>query len=270
MSVEAYGLTHTGKVRENNEDHFVIATLRKAVDLGQTSLENGLLTGRVRESAAQLFVVADGVGGHTGGELASGAAVQCLLEYVAQAAGCFHDLGVDQENEFLERLEAGIQRAHERIQRELGTGGVAPSTTLTLAALVGQRVYLVHVGDSRAYYLHQGRLRQLTRDQTMGEYLLDAGAWTEETAARARTAGNLISTVGGTEMTPSIGLVDLVPGDVLLLCTDGLTKHVADAQIAEQLGKNHPAEESARALMDMALAAGGSDNVTVIVAKLGE
>jgi serine/threonine protein phosphatase PrpC len=69
-------------------------------------------------------------------------------------------------------------------------------------------------------------------------------------------------------MTPSIGLVDLVPGDVLLLCTDGLTKHVADAQIAEQLGKNRPAEESARALMDMALAAGGSDNVTVIVAKL--
>jgi len=270
MSVEAFGLTDTGKVRENNEDHFVIATLRKAVDLGQTSLENGLLTGRVRESAAQLFVVADGVGGHTGGELASGAAVQCLLEYVAQAAGCFHDLGVDQENEFLERLEAGIQRAHERIQRELGAGGVAPSTTLTLAALVGQRVYLVHVGDSRAYYLHQGRLRQLTRDQTMGEYLLDAGAWSEETAARARTAGNLISTVGGAEMTPSVGLVDLVPGDLLLLCTDGLTKHVADAEIAEQLGMNRPAEASARALLDLALAAGGSDNVTVIVAKLGE
>ena len=168
MSVDAFGLTDTGKVRDNNEDHFVIATLRKAVDLGQTSLENGLLAERVRESAAQLFVVADGVGGHTGGELASGAAVECLLEYVAQAAGCFHDLGVDQENAFLERLEAGIHRAHERIQQELGAGGAAPSTTLTLAALVGFRAYLVHVGDSRAYYLNRGRLRQLTRDQTMG------------------------------------------------------------------------------------------------------
>jgi serine/threonine protein phosphatase PrpC len=269
MSVDAFGLTDTGKVRENNEDHFVIATLRKAVDLGQTSLENGLLAGRVRESAAQLFVVADGVGGHTGGELASGAAVQCLLEYVAQAAGCFHDLGVDQENEFLQRLEAGIQRAHERIQRELGGGGEAPSTTLTLAALVGLRAYLVHVGDSRAYYLTRGRLRQLTRDQTMGEYLVDAGAWTEETAARARTAGNLISTVGGAEMTPSIGLVDLAPGDVLLLCTDGLTKHVADPQIAEVLGTDRSAAQIARELMDLALASGGSDNVTVIVAKLG-
>ena len=270
MSVDSYGVTDTGRVRENNEDHFVIATLRKAVDLSQTSLENGLLTGRVRESAAQLYVVADGVGGHSGGELASGAAVECLLEYVAQAAGCFHDLGVDQENEFLERLESGIHRAHERIHRELGAAGEAPSTTLTLAALVGQRAYLVHVGDSRAYYLNRGRLRQLTRDQTMGEYLLDAGAWTEETAARARTAGNLISTVGGTEMTPSIGLVDLVPGDVLLLCTDGLTKHVADAQIAEVLGKHRSAQESARELLDLALAAGGTDNVTVIVAKLGE
>lgn len=268
MSVDAFGLTDTGKVRDNNEDHFVIATLRKAVDLGQTSLENGLLAGRVRESAARLFVVADGVGGHTGGELASGAAVQCLLEYVAQAAGCFHDLGVDQENEFLERLEAGIQRAHERIQRELGAGGEAPSTTLTLAALVGLRAYLVHVGDSRAYYLNRGRLRQLTRDQTMGEYLLDAGAWSEETAARARTAGNLISTVGGSEMTPSIGLVDLAPGDVLLLCTDGLTKHVSDETIADVLGKAESAEAACRALVDAALADGGTDNVTAVVARM--
>ena len=269
MSVDAYGVTSTGKVRENNEDHFVIATLRKAVDLGQTSLENGLIAGRVRESAAHLFVVADGVGGHTGGELASGAAVECLLEYVAQASGCFHDLGVDQENEFLERLEAGIHRAHERIQKELGEAGEAPSTTLTLAALIGQRVYLVHVGDSRAYYLDRGRLRQLTRDQTMGEYLVDAGAWTEETAARARTAGNLISTVGGAEMTPSIGLVDLAPGDVLLLCTDGLTKHVADPQIAEVLGKSRTAHEISKELLDLALAGGGTDNITVVVAKLG-
>ena len=268
MSLDSYGLTDMGKVRENNEDHFIIATLSKAVELHQTNLDSGLVAGRVKTAAAHLFVVADGVGGNAGGELASGTVVESLLEYVAQASGCFQGLDVDQENAFLERLEQGVQRAHERVQREFGSGGRSPSTTLTLAALIGERAYLVHVGDSRAYYLNRGVLRQLTRDQTMGEYLVDAGAWTDEVAARAKTAGNLISTVGGSEMTPSIGLVDLVAGDTLLLCTDGLTKHVADDQITEVLRRGTSAESVCRELIGMALAAGGSDNVTVVVARV--
>ncbi len=113
-----------------------------------------------------------------------------------------------------------------------------------LMVVLWPRAYIVHVGDSRAFYLRKGLLRQLTRDQTTGEYMVDAGAWTEEQARQAPMAGALVSALGADELTPAVGLVDLQPGDVLLLCTDGLTR------------------------VDAALAGGGSDNVTVVVARM--
>lgn len=267
--VDSFGLTDVGRVRSNNEDHFVIATLRKSVALEHTSIEAGESFDCIRASSARLFIVADGVGGRPGGELASGSAVEFLVQYISQTVGCFNNADVEKEHEFLLQLESAVERAHERILEELGVGGHGPSTTLTMATLVGPRAYIVHVGDSRAYYLHGGRLRQLTADQTTGQYMVDAGAWTEDQAARAGVGANLISAVGGSEMLPKIGLVDLAPGDTLLLCTDGLTKHVADEQITEILRRGDSAEVSARALVDAALAAGGSDNVTVVVAKIG-
>lgn len=267
--IDVFGLTDMGKVRQNNEDHFVIATIRKSVEMQHTSIEAEHPLRRAASSAARLFIVADGVGGRPGGELASGAAVQSLVQYIAQTAGCFNSADVDRENEFLLHLEAGMQRAHEKITQELGAGGHGPSTTLTMATLIGTRAYIVHVGDSRAYYLHKGRLRQLTDDQTMGRYMVDAGAWSEEQAARASAAANLTSVLGGSEMLPRVGLVDLAPGDILLLCTDGLTKHVSDEQIAETLRTARGAEPAVRSLVDAALAGGGTDNVTVVVARLG-
>lgn len=266
--LDAFGLTNTGKVRANNEDHFVIATLRKSVALEYTSLEPAGPLDRMQGSTARLFIVADGVGGRPGGELASGTAVETLLQFLTRTVGCFNAVDVEKENAFLISLDLAVQAAHYRIQEELGAGGHSPSTTLTMAALIGARAYLVHVGDSRAYYLHRGRLRQLTDDQTMGRFMVDAGAWSEEQAARAGMAANLTSALGGSEMTPRIGLVDLVPGDMLLLCTDGLTKHVTDEQITGVLAEETGAEEKARRLVEMALASGGSDNVTVIVVRV--
>jgi protein phosphatase len=134
--------------------------------------------------------------------------------------------------------------------------------------LVWPRAYIVHVGDSRAFYLRRGRLRQLTRDQSMGEFMVESGAWTEEQSRRARTSGVLMSVVGGSEMMPAVGLVDLAVGDTLLLCTDGLTKHVPDDRIAELLGRAESAEAATRELVAAALADGGTDNVTVIVARM--
>jgi serine/threonine protein phosphatase PrpC len=137
-----------------------------------------------------------------------------------------------------------------------------------MAALVGPRAYLIHVGDSKAFYLRKGRLRKLTRDQTTGEYMVDAGAWTEEQARMSPASGNLFSALGGEELIVSVGLVDLVPGDVLLLCTDGLTTHVPDARIEEILGRTEDATSACRALVDEALAGGGSDNITVLVTRM--
>jgi PPM family protein phosphatase len=268
VRVDASGLTDVGHKRKANEDHFVIVSLQKTAQVRQTSLEDPRVFDRLSGPEALLFVVADGVGGRPGGALASETAVTALVEYIGQAAGCFHNLDVDRENEFLEQLEAGVHQAHQRIVEEHGGRHEGPATTLTMATLVWPRAYIVHAGDSRALYLRKGLLRQLTRDQTTGEYMVDAGAWTEEQARQAPMAGALVSALGADELTPAVGLVDLRPGDVLLLCTDGLTRHVSDQRITELLGRAPDAAAACRELVDAALAGGGSDNVTVVVARM--
>ena len=202
---DVFGLTDSGKVRTSNEDHFVIATLRKAVELRFSSLSESRARGSLREASAQLLVVADGVGGRPGGEYASELTVQTLLEFITQAAGCFQAFDVDKEQQFLERMEQAVQHSHDLIRKEHGPRGHAPSTTLTMITLIWPRAYLVHAGDSRAYWMHRGRLRPLTQDQTMGEFMVDAGAWTEEMAARAKTAGTLTSAVHDRTRGPGAG-----------------------------------------------------------------
>lgn len=266
--LDCFGLTDRGKVREGNEDHFIIASMRKVITVRHTSLDRAKLEQRVATEEAFLFAVADGVGGRPGGELASSAAVEGLVEYVGQTSSCFNRFDVDQENTFLERLEEVIRSTHDGIIRQHTDPGRAPATTLTLGMLVGRRAYIVHVGDSRAYYLRRGNLKQITRDQTFGEYMVDIGAWTDTQAARAPTASALASAIGGSEMTPSVGLIDLVPGDVLLLTTDGLIRHVPDETIGQVLGRNGSSEMVARELVQRALDGGGEDNVTVIVARI--
>jgi protein phosphatase len=121
------------------------------------------------------------------------------------------------------------------------------------------------VGDSRAYVRRKGRLQQLTRDQTLGEYMMSVGAMTEEQASRPGPAASLTSASGGSELMPVVGLIDLDPGDSLLLCTDGLTRHVTDDRIAEVLNQNGPARAAVETLLAEALAGGGKDNITLIV-----
>lgn len=267
VRVDAFGLTDPGKVRPSNEDHFAIAVLRKSVELRQCSITDPGVTERYTAPEAMIFVVADGVGGQPGGAFASQTAITTLVEYLGQAAGCYHNFDVTREHDFLAQLENSVQTAHQRVAGSAGKSG-GPATTLTMATLVWPRVYIVHVGDSRAFYLRRGRLRQLTRDQSMGEFMVESGAWTEEQARRARTGGVLVSAVGGSEMIPALGLVDLAPGDVLLLCTDGLTRHVGDEAIAGILARADGAETACRELVDAALADGGTDNVTALVARM--
>jgi len=276
VRVDARGQTDIGLRRKVNEDHFVIMTLLKAAEVRQTSLpEHGIFQG-LRGPEGWLFIVADGVGGQPGGDVASQTAVTALVKYLSEAAGCCNNIDTDKEHEFLEQLEAAVHDAHRRISEEHGGGAAArgrnavpgPATTLTMVMLVWPRAYVVHVGDSRAFYLRKDRLRQLTRDQTTGEYMVDSGVWTEEQARKAPVGGTLTSALGAEEMTPSVGLVDLHPGDTLLLCTDGLTRHVPDERIAELLGRADDAESACRDLVEAALAGGGHDNVTVVAARM--
>jgi protein phosphatase len=211
-------------------------------------------------------MVADGVGGSAGGGLASRSAVEALTEYVGQTAGCYYRLDVDTEHEFLDQLEAAVRKAHERVRSHTPKGR-GPATTLTMVTLVWPRGYVIHVGDSRGYHWRAGRLRQFTQDQTMSELLVDEGVMTEE---QARDSGmeNVLSSALGADYIPSIGLIDFRVDDVLLLCTDGLTKHVSDEEIAAILQRETTAESTCRALVDAALEGGGSDNVTVVVCRM--
>lgn len=268
VTIDAFGITDIGKVRKDNEDHFLVADIHKSVDLLCGSLSSEALNHRIGTTGAYLFVVADGVGGGPDGDLASERTAAAVLTYVGKTAGCFHGLDVDRENEMLTALEGAVQQVHRQLQAEAGgPQRQAPATTLTLVLLVWPRAYLVHVGDSRAYVRRRGRVQALTRDQTFGEYMVSAGAWTEEQAARSRTAETLASAVGGSELAPTVGLIDLEPGDSLLLCTDGLTKHVPDTRIEEVLAMPIDAKAMASQLVADALSAGGSDNVSVIVAR---
>jgi protein phosphatase len=268
VTIDAFGLTDKGKVRPANEDHFVVVDIHRSVELLCGSLSPEALSNRLGTTTAHLLAVADGVGGGPDGDIASERTAAAVLSYVGRTAICFNGLDVEREHELLGALEETVRQVHRQLLSEAPAPNVkTPATTLTLVLLAWPRAYLVHVGDSRAYVRRRGRVQALTRDQTFGEYMVSVGAWTEEQVTKFRTAETLASAIGGSEMTPTVGLIDLEPGDSLMLCTDGLTKHVPDERIAEVLAMPVDSRTMAETLLADALEAGGSDNVSVIVAR---
>ena len=268
VRIDAFGLSDVGKMRKENEDQFLVASLHKSMQVHHTSLDVFTAIADSQQAGAYLLVVADGVGGLGGGRSASSAAVQALASHIASAVRVYFNRDTDVEDAFLAELERGVDLSHQRIREQLGqSASRGPATTLTVVVVAWPRTYFVHVGDSRAYLFRNGALRQLTRDQTVAEELVDQGVMTEEQATRSGLKNVLTSALGGSEIKPSLGLVDLARGDALLLCTDGLTKHVTDQTITAELGRGEGAEATCRRLVDDALAGGGSDNVSVIVAR---
>ncbi len=268
--IDIFGATHRGKVRAENEDQFFVASLHRSMRVEQTSLEDLRAFAKLHGSSAHLLVVADGVGGAADGRQASGTAVETFAEHLGQTIGCCFDFDVDREHEFLTELQTAVERSHQQVRARHASEGRNPATTLTTVVLIWPRAYVVHVGDSRAYYLRAGELRQLTRDQTAFEELVDRGVINED---QARAAGgrhrlqHVLTSAVGSEIEPSIGLIDLQADDVLLLCTDGLTNHVPDTDITQILNRGGSAEESCRRLVDLTLERGATDNVTVVVGR---
>jgi protein phosphatase len=267
VRIDIFGTTHRGKVRAQNEDQFFVASLRRTMQVQQTSLGDLTVFRRLQDSSAYLLVVADGVGGAEGGKLASGTAVEALAEHIGATVGCCYDFDVDREHEFLAELQAGVERAHQEVRRRHGSEGNHPATTLTTVVLRWPRAYVVHVGDSRAYYLRGGRLRQLTRDQTAYDHLVDEGLIKEDQTGHRHLLRDVLTSAVGSEIEPTIGLIDLEPDDVLLLCTDGLTKHVPDRDITDILGAGASAETTCSRLLDLTLERGARDNVTMVVGR---
>ena len=266
VAIKSFGLTDKGKIRQTNQDNFLIVDIRKSVLIRHTSLPKEALSREFGSADAHLFVVADGVGGGPRGYRASEATVAALLEYASETVDLFNGVDSPNEQSLFDRLEDRVREVHQALLDEYGRKpGQSPATTLTMVLLIWPRAYLVHVGDSRAYVRRGGELQQLTRDQTLGEYLISSGTWTEEEAARSRPGALLSSAIGGPTLEPTVGLIDLDPGDSIMLCTDGLTKHVKVKRIAELMEDAADVEGVARKLVDEALANGGTDNVSVIV-----
>lgn len=265
--IDAFGITDQGKVRKTNDDNFLIVEIRKSVEVQHSSLPSETLGDQFGAKLGNLFVVADGVGSGPDGDRASGDAIKAMLRYVGETVGCFQSLSSPKEHELFERLEGTVQRVHEALSNSQGFRKQAPATTLTMVMLIWPRAYFIHVGDSRAYVRRGGRVQQLTQDQTFGEYMVSLGAWTKDQAENSRPGATLTSAVGGPQMEPVVGLVDLEPGDSLLLCTDGLTRHVNDERIGSVLAGEVNAESMVRTLLSEALAGGGTDNISIIVVR---
>lgn len=262
------GLTHRGKRRETNADHFLVAQLHRSLRVVDGSLEipEGLEVG----PGGHLLVVADGVGDGSGEE-ASELAVDSMLHYISGAMQfCRTNLSLEQD--LLEEFTAAICASHEALLEESKSepDRTGLATTLTMTYVLGLRAYVGHVGDSRCYLVRDGKATRITKDQTYAQMLIDQGLLSETKAGRSRLSHVLASALGGKdEARPSVltYLMSLRQSDALVLCTDGLTKHVSDVEIAEELSKHASAADSCKSLVETALDRGGSDNVTVIVGK---
>ena len=266
--LDVFGLTHTGKVRENNQDHFLIAALRKRIEVQLTSLPvSDSLAGN--ERLAFLAMVADGVGGGPKGEEASRIAAEAITRYVTESMQCYYAADTWDDASFPQALEEAALHTHIELTRlaESDPSRHGMATTLTLWLGVWPRAYLLQVGDSRCYLLRDGELSQISRDQTLAQELFDQGIFTRTDAHQTRWAQVLASSIGGPASAPVVTRMDQAWGDVGLLCSDGLTKHVSDDQIKERLTSMTSARQACETLLQDALDDGGSDNVTILVGR---
>jgi PPM family protein phosphatase len=264
-----HGATDRGLVRSGNEDQFLIAVLRKAMQIQQCSFSAP--TTRLAHEAGHLWMVADGMGGHEGGETASMLATEAIEEFALNVLKWFFHLRGAEGSELLLEFEQALRRADQSLTHEAAHDPTlfGMGTTVTVAFFLASTAFVLHVGDSRCYLLKRGELRQVTRDHTLRELLKTRGELPADEAAQERMSHILTNVVGG----PSAGIhvdihkVKVEPDDQLLLCTDGLTAMLNDQQITEILLAADSPATTCDKLVKAANARGGHDNVTAVVVR---
>ncbi len=227
-------VTDQGHVRSNNEDcHY---------------------------AGDRLLVVADGMGGMAAGDLASRLTVESMVSL---------DAPIDTENQ-MDALHSGLELANRRIAEQVAADPSLQGmgTTLTAVLFNGERAAMAHVGDSRAYLLRDGRLNQLTKDDTYVQMLVDQGLIKPEEAAGHPRRAVVTRVLQGEPVSPAYVIVEPLRGDRWLLCSDGLTGVVNDETIEEEMRTVPDPKACAERLVDLALRGGGPDNVTVVIADV--
>lgn len=253
--IAATGLSHPGRVRERNEDAFLIDEAHPE---------------RARSGAWHLIGVADGVGGHSAGDVASELALDAVEEALADLPGRIDRLDEgwleDLEFRLREAVAAADLAVRDHARHHPQHDGMA--TTLVSAVLVRGWLGIVHVGDSRAYLLRGGRAHALTADHTWGAEEVARGDLDPEDVARSPMRGSITRAVGLVRGTDAdVAWVRLAPGDVVALASDGLTRYVEGEGILSALDAAPDLEAAAAELVRLALEAGGRDNVTVVLAR---
>jgi serine/threonine protein phosphatase PrpC len=250
MNIISDGATDLGKKRDNNEDSFIVL------------------------DEAGLYVVADGMGGSEGGEVASRIAVETFTSVIpslleGKDQTLLADNFLEGEKEFA-ALRLAVDRANRNIRTERSRHSelAAMGSTLTAFLLKEGRAFLIHVGDSRAYILRSGELRQMSVDHSVVSEYVRAGLLTRE-EARTSPYRHVITRALGSEdeVFPDTTAQAIRTGDVFLLCTDGLTDMISDGEIAEILAGNVPCK-AVQMLIDTANRRGGEDNITAVVVQV--
>lgn len=267
--IDAWGLTHSGKVRSANQDHFFLGSLSRGVAVDRTSLGDEPSSVVEPERLASFAIVADGVGGGGGGEEAARCAVQSLVQEVSRS---FHDAHMAEATDpdaFVRLLQDAALACHKDLtgRAEQDPGRRRFATTLTAFLGLWPHAYLLQVGDSRCYMFKDGTLTQISRDQTMAQELIDQGVLTQSTAHKTQWANVLSSAIGGSQAAPMVTRLVRDWGTVLLLCSDGLTKHVSDERIKERISTMTSARQLCEDLLSDALEDGGSDNIAIVVGR---
>jgi serine/threonine protein phosphatase PrpC len=237
LSIQTAGLTDPGLVRANNEDALCV------------------------DESLGLLIVADGMGGHNAGEVASGIAIKAIpdqLRQLGRKGTAKADLGLC--------FETANQMIFEAANSSPDDSGMG--TTCTAALITGDRLSVAHVGDTRCYLFRHGQLEQLTEDHSLAMEQLKHGLISKEQAGYINQ--NVLTRSLGTQPEVKIDLDEhpLLPGDVLLLCSDGLGKELTDEQVTQAMMETPEPAELVRRLVDQANAAGGRDNITVAVARI--
>ena len=271
VHVDIAALTDPGKVRKNNEDHFLVTRIDRSMRTIDTNLPDGEIPRNYTETA-HAMLVADGVGGAEGGEIASRTAIHAIVDMVIDTPDWIMRLDQPMAREVLDRMERRFQKVREVLievsKDNPSLRGMA--TTMTVACSLGPDLLTTHVGDSRAYVLRKnGRFERMTRDQTLAQSLADSGAISTEEIATHPARNVLTSALAtrGAFVQVELKHARLSDGDQLLLCSDGLTDMVPEDVIARELAAPGRANGICRRLVDLALEAGGKDNVTVVVAR---
>ena len=266
VHVEFGALSHPGLVRENNEDHYLVVHRRRVRDVLLSNLPVERLN--QAEQEAYSLLVADGIGGHAFGELASFLALWTAWDLGGEEIKWAVKMNPREADELKQKaavlfrlLDRALQSAAQAQPQLSGMG-----TTVTVCYTTGPELFVLHAGDSRAYLYRGGALRRLTRDHTVAQEMIDAGMAEPESDVVRSERHVLTNYVGGGSVKVDVEHHRLADGDRLLLCTDGLTDLVSEVEIAALLDSHPRPDEACRALVDRALASGGRDNITVVLA----